>query len=85
MANRKIISQLSLCVSAPITETATALSAITGVHLQVAQPITAKTGFGTDIKKVELAIAGNDLADGSASANDNVAYNLFRKKNIVLQ
>lgn len=73
-----------MSVSAPMSETATALSAITGVHLQVTQPITAKTGFGNDIVAIPLAIAGNALADGTATANDNVAYNLFRKKNIVL-
>lgn len=83
MATKKIISHLSLSVSAPLSESATALFAVNGVQLQIAQPITARAGIGNDIMRIPLAIAGNPLADGSASENDNIAYNLIRKKIIL--
>ncbi len=83
MATKKLLSQLSLSVSAPLSEAATALVAVNGVQLQVAQPITARTGVGNDIMRIPLAIAGNPLADGVASENDNIAYNLIRKKIIL--
>lgn len=70
---------MSFAVSAPMTEMATSLFAITGVPMQVTSPFQRRSGAGMEVVAIPLAVAGSTLADGSASANDNVWFNIVRK------